>query len=181
MIRLTIFYNLKGLKSLTALRTLSLSWLVVVLLFLVSLKIIKTHKNIRKETLNVSTVMAEFVCRTQFSTSVPLAMVILPSRRIFFNKCIGNWRKMTRDRTCWSFEAPVVRRRMASYGVVRSLRDKSFGHPENHQKIDSQFYSCLTVCLRCSNDFRQILSNFELILGSPGRHFLMFFWVTSFA
>ena len=69
-----------------------------------------------KTPLNVSTVMAEFVCWTQFSTSVPLAMVILPSRRIFFNKCIGNWRKMTRDRTCSPFEAPVVR---PSYGVVR--------------------------------------------------------------
>ena len=116
--------------------------------------------------------MAEFVCRTQFSTSVPLAMVILPCRRNFFNKCIGNWRKMTRDRTCWAFESNVVRRRTAvvrpSYGVVRSLRDKSFGHPENYQKSTLNFIvfsPFFNVFLAMFDEFWAILSKFGNPLG----------------
>ena len=117
--------------------------------------------------LNVSTVMAEFVCRTQFSTSVPLAMVMLPSRRIFFNKCIRNWRKMTRDRTCCSFEAPVVRRRTASYGASETSLLGT-------QKIITKLTPDFMVFWPCFNDFLAMFDEFWAILskfGNPRAYF----------
>ena len=60
-------------------------------------------------------------------------------------------------------------------------KNKFFGHPKNHQKINPSKKIFLGPCLRFSRFFRLILSHFGSIPGPPGPHFSMFFLLTSFA
>ena len=61
------------------------------------------------------------------------------------------------------------------------VREKFFGHPKNHQKIDSSKNMFLDRFSIFSRFVRLILSHFGTIWGPPGHQFSMFFGDTSFA